>query len=136
MAEQSANRGITIAMGVAILVGVAISFISTDIGDWELSDWVINLAGVLLAIVLFVVAGQGRALPDRLAPQVQSARRLRALSIFSIIAFGIVLLLFLGAELTGAFEATDGVFAGVIAAGLIFMIGQLSVANRALKSEG
>lgn len=136
MAEQSANRGITIAMGVAILIGVAISFLATSVGDWELSDWVINLAGVLLAIVLFVVAGQGRALPDRLAPQGASARRLRALSIFAIIAFGLVLLLFVGAELAGAFEATDGAFAGVIAAGLIFMVGQLAIANRALKSEG
>lgn len=136
MAEQSSNRGITIGMGVAILVGVAISFFTTSVGDWELSDWIFNLAGVLLAVVLFVMAGQQRALPARLAPQGQSAKRLRALSIFAIIAFALVLLIFVGAELTGAFEPTDGTIAGVLAAGLIFMVGQLSIANRALKSEG
>ena len=136
MAEQSANRGITIAMGVVILVGVAISFLVTSVGDWELSDWVVNLAGVVLAVVLFVVAGQGRALPERLAPQGQSARRLRALSIFAIVAFGLVLLIFVGAELTGGFEATDGPIAGVLAAGLVYMVGQLSDANRAIKSGG
>jgi len=136
MAEQSANRGITIGMGVVILVGVAISFLVTSVGDWELSDWVVNLAGVVLAVVLFVVAAQGRALPERLAPQGQSARRLRALSIFAIVAFGLVLLIFVGAELTGGFEATDGPIAGVLAAGLVYMVGQLSDANRAIKSEG
>ncbi len=136
MAEQSANRGITIGMGVVILVGVAISFLVTSVGDWELSDWVVNLAGVVLAVVLFVVAGQGRALPERLAPQGQSARRLRALSIFAIVAFGLVLLIFVGAELTGGFEATDGPIAGVLAAGLVYMVGQLSDANRAIKSGG
>jgi len=136
MAEQSANRGITIGMGVVILVGVAISFLVTSVGDWELSDWVVNLAGVVLAVVLFVVAAQGRALPERLAPQGQSARRLRALSIFAIVAFGLVLLIFVGAELTGGFEATDGPIAGVLAAGLVYMVGQLSDANRAIKSGG
>jgi len=136
MAEQSANRGITIGMGVVILVGVAISFLVTSVGDWELSDWVVNLAGVVLSVVLFVVAAQGRALPERLAPQGQSARRLRALSIFAIVAFGLVLLIFVGAELTGGFEATDGPIAGVLAAGLVYMVGQLSDANRAIKSGG
>ena len=136
MSDQSSKPGITVAMGVVILVGVAISFLVTSIGDWELSDWVVNLAGVVLAIVLFIVAAKGNALPARLAPQVQSARRLRALSIFAISAFGIVLLIFLGAELTGGFEATDGTIAGVIAAGLVYMIGQLAEANRAIRSGG
>ena len=136
MSDQSSKPGITVAMGVVILVGVAISFLVTSIGDWELSDWVVNLAGVVLAIVLFIVAAKGNALPARFAPQVQSARRLRALSIFAISAFGIVLLIFLGAELTGGFEATDGTIAGVIAAALVYMIGQLAEANRAIRSGG
>jgi len=48
----------------------------------------------------------------------------------------VVLLLFLGAGLTGSWDPQDGAVVGLIAAAAISLAGRLSLINRALESQG
>lgn len=134
MAHQSASRGISIGMGVAALAGVALSLLTTTIAEWGFFDWLFNGIAAAFAVVMFVFAALGRSSLGALPADEHGLRRTRVLAIFGIAAFGLILLLFLGAGLTGSWDPQDGPVTGLIAAGAISLAGRLSLINRALES--
>jgi len=134
MAKQSASRGISIGMGVAALAGVALSVLTTTIDEWGFFDWLFNGIAAAFAIVMFVFAALGRSSLGALPADEHGLRRTRVLAIFALAAFSLVLLLFLGAGLTGAWDPQDGPVVGLIAAAAISLAGRLSLINRALES--
>jgi len=121
-------------MGIAALAGVALSLLTTTIADWGFFDWLFNGIATAFAVVFFVFAALGRSTISPLPADDHSLRRARVLSIFSMSAFGIILLLFLGAGLTGSWDAQDGPAVGLIAAATITLSGRLSLINRALET--
>ncbi len=135
MAQKSASRGISIGMGVAALAGVALSLLTTPVADWEFFDWLFNGVAVAFAVALFIFAALGRSPLGSLPTDEHGLRRTRVLAIFAIAAFGVVLLLFLGAGLTGSWDPQDGAVVGLIAAAAISVAGRLSLINRALESH-
>lgn len=125
MASQESDRGVAVAMGVAVLAGIVLSLVTSNTGDWRFFTWLFLAFSLFLAAMSFYYAAVGRSVIGQLPSDPSALRRLRNLAVLVLIAVAVVLFIQLGSAITGSWESTDGMFIGLYVGLGILFVGRL-----------
>jgi hypothetical protein len=126
MATTSPNRLLAIGVGVAPLLGLLISVLTSDVSDWTFFTWMFAAFALMLSAMAFFYAATARDIVGQLPSDPNRVRRLKTLSQIGIGAMVFVFILEIGSALTGSWGPTDGMFLGFYSALALLLFGRLN----------
>lgn len=112
-------------MAVAILLGLAVSALTTEISKWTVFSWLFAAVSLVLAAISLYYAATNRSVVGKLPTDPKGLQRIHNFAVFGLAAMALVLIIQVGSALTGSWGNTDGMFLGIYSALAILFFGRL-----------